>query len=87
MTVDVSIYLFQYSFDFYRKYGSKGLPDNSIKIKLEGSAGQSFCAFLAPGVTVELEGDANDYVGKVLLFFFLSKLLNLNTYLYFTGIS
>ena len=52
-----------------RKYGSTGLPPNSIKIKLEGSAGQSFCAFLAPGVTVELEGDANDYVGKVSFYF------------------
>jgi len=42
-----------------------GLPDNSINIKLTGSAGQSFCAFLVQGVTVMLEGDANDYVGKV----------------------
>ncbi|KAG8184761.1 hypothetical protein JTE90_019357 [Oedothorax gibbosus] len=52
------------SYHIARKYGDKGLPDNSIKIKLEGSAGQSFCAFLSPGVCVELEGDANDYVGK-----------------------
>ena len=44
--------------------GVEGLPDNSINIKLTGSAGQSFCAFLMRGVTVTLEGDANDYVGK-----------------------
>lgn len=42
----------------------KGLPDGSIHIKLKGSAGQSFGAFLARGVTLELCGDANDYVGK-----------------------
>jgi len=48
-----------------RKYKEEGLPDNSINIKLTGSAGQSFCAFLVQGVTVMLEGDANDYVGKV----------------------
>ncbi|XP_071038942.1 uncharacterized protein [Parasteatoda tepidariorum] len=52
------------SYHIAKKYGSQGLPENSIKIKLEGSAGQSFCAFLAPGICVELEGDANDYVGK-----------------------
>lgn len=45
-------------------YGEDGLPENrSIDIKLKGSAGQSFCAFLASGVTCTLEGDANDYVG------------------------
>jgi len=48
-----------------RKYKEAGLPDNSINIKLTGSAGQSLCAFLVQGVTVVLEGDANDYVGKV----------------------
>ncbi len=47
-----------------RKYGSAGLPDNTIQFKFNGSAGQSFGAFLAKGVTMELEGDANDYVGK-----------------------
>jgi glutamate synthase (NADPH/NADH) large chain len=47
-----------------RKYGSEGLPDNTIRFKFNGSAGQSFGAFLARGVTLELEGDANDYVGK-----------------------
>lgn len=50
-----------------RKYGDEGLPENSINIKLTGSAGQSFCAFMAKGVHVTLEGDANDYVGKVYL--------------------
>ena len=48
-----------------RRYGEAGLPDGSkINIKLNGSAGQAFCAFLTKGVNVELEGDANDYVGK-----------------------
>jgi glutamate synthase (NADH) len=46
------------------KYKDIGLRDDSIQIKLQGSAGQSFGAFLAPGVTLELCGDANDYVGK-----------------------
>ncbi len=48
------------------KYGEEGLPEDTININLNGSAGQSFCAFLAKGVTVTLEGDANDYVGKCL---------------------
>ncbi len=47
-----------------RQYGSTGLPDDTIRIHLTGSAGQSFGAFLAHGVTLILEGDANDYVGK-----------------------
>ncbi|HXE64753.1 MAG TPA: glutamate synthase large subunit [Bryobacteraceae bacterium] len=47
-----------------RKYGSAGLPDGTIHCKFTGSAGQSFGAFLAKGVSLELEGDANDYVGK-----------------------
>jgi glutamate synthase domain-containing protein 3 len=47
-----------------RRYGSAGLPDGTIKFHFTGSAGQSFGAFLAKGVTLELEGDANDYVGK-----------------------
>src|ERR1700761_7664824 len=46
------------------KHGSAGLPDHPIPFKFNGSAGQSFGAFLANGVTLELEGDANDYVGK-----------------------
>lgn len=49
------------------KYGEPGLPDgSSINISLRGSAGQSFCAFLAKGINVKLIGDANDYVGKSL---------------------
>jgi glutamate synthase domain-containing protein 3 len=47
-----------------QKYGSRGLPKDTIKINFKGSAGQSFGAFLAPGITFNLEGDANDYVGK-----------------------
>ncbi|HEX3745407.1 MAG TPA: glutamate synthase large subunit [Bryobacteraceae bacterium] len=47
-----------------RRYGSAGLPTDTIRCRFEGSAGQSFGAFLASGVTLELEGDANDYVGK-----------------------
>ncbi|MGA8837935.1 MAG: glutamate synthase-related protein, partial [Candidatus Sulfotelmatobacter sp.] len=47
-----------------RTYGSEGLPDDTIRIHLTGSAGQSLGAFLANGVTLTLEGEANDYVGK-----------------------
>jgi glutamate synthase (NADPH) large chain len=47
-----------------RRYGAQGLPDNTIHITLTGSAGQSIGAFLPPGITLELIGDANDYVGK-----------------------
>ena len=47
-----------------KRYGHAGLPEGSIHIKLNGTAGQSFGAWLAHGVTLELEGDANDYVGK-----------------------
>lgn len=47
-----------------RKYGAQGLPDDTIRFHFKGSAGQSFGAFLAKGVTLTLEGDANDYVGK-----------------------
>jgi len=47
-----------------RRYGSEGLPPDTICCKFTGSAGQSFGAFLAPGITFELEGDANDYFGK-----------------------
>jgi glutamate synthase (NADPH/NADH) large chain len=47
-----------------RRYGSAGLPDDTIRFHFTGSAGQSFGAFLAKGVTLTLEGDANDYVGK-----------------------
>ncbi|AWT54158.1 glutamate synthase large subunit [Mycolicibacterium smegmatis] len=47
-----------------RRYGAAGLPDDTIHVTLTGSAGQSIGAFLPPGITLELVGDANDYVGK-----------------------
>jgi glutamate synthase domain-containing protein 3 len=47
-----------------RRYGSAGLPEGTIHFKFSGSAGQSFGAFVPKGVTLELEGDANDYLGK-----------------------
>jgi len=47
-----------------KKYGSAGLPDNTINFKFKGSAGQSFGAFTTKGLSFELEGEANDYVGK-----------------------
>ncbi|VEG54804.1 glutamate synthase [Mycolicibacterium aurum] len=47
-----------------RRYGAQGLPEDTIHITLTGSAGQSIGAFLPPGITIELIGDANDYVGK-----------------------
>ncbi|AEF38498.1 glutamate synthase large subunit [Hoyosella subflava] len=47
-----------------KKYGGDGLPDGTISIKLTGSAGNSFGAFLPKGITLELFGDANDYIGK-----------------------
>ena len=47
-----------------KRYGQQGLPDDTIRIELTGSAGQSLGAFLSHGVTIDLEGDANDYVGK-----------------------
>ncbi|MCL2524727.1 MAG: glutamate synthase large subunit [Betaproteobacteria bacterium] len=47
-----------------RRYGHVGLPDDTIHVKLNGTAGQSFGAFLARGVTLELTGEGNDYVGK-----------------------
>ncbi|MGA9883957.1 MAG: glutamate synthase large subunit [Candidatus Acidiferrales bacterium] len=47
-----------------QRHGSAGLPDDTIRIHFTGCAGQSFGAFLAKGVTLTLEGDANDYVGK-----------------------
>ena len=47
-----------------RRWGAKGLPDDTIRLRFQGSAGQSFGAFVPPGMTLFLEGDANDYVGK-----------------------
>ncbi len=52
------------SHEIAKRYGQAGLPDDTVHIKLTGSAGQSLGAFLARGVTIELEGDSNDYVGK-----------------------
>ncbi|GGK29306.1 glutamate synthase large subunit [Salinarimonas ramus] len=47
-----------------KRYGHEGLPDDTITVRLKGTAGQSFGAWVACGVTLELEGEANDYVGK-----------------------
>jgi glutamate synthase (ferredoxin) len=47
-----------------RRYGAEGLPDDTIRIHFNGSAGQSFGAFLPRGISFTLEGDANDYIGK-----------------------
>ncbi|MEK6236822.1 MAG: glutamate synthase-related protein, partial [Planctomycetales bacterium] len=47
-----------------KKWGEQALPDDTIHIKFNGSAGQSFGAWMSKGITAELEGDANDYVGK-----------------------
>ncbi len=47
-----------------RRYGLAGLPDDTVRVRFRGSAGQSFGAFLARGVTFLLEGDSNDYIGK-----------------------
>jgi glutamate synthase domain-containing protein 2/glutamate synthase domain-containing protein 3 len=52
------------SSEIARRYGAQGLPDNTIKLYFEGSAGQSFGAWGMKGVTITLEGDANDYFGK-----------------------
>jgi glutamate synthase (NADPH/NADH) large chain len=47
-----------------KRYGHEGLPDDTIHVQFNGTAGQSFAAFLARGITFDLVGDANDYVGK-----------------------
>jgi glutamate synthase (NADPH/NADH) large chain len=52
------------SYHVARRYGHEGLPDDTIHVRLAGSAGQSFGAFLAKGVTLDLVGDTNDYCGK-----------------------
>ncbi len=52
------------SHEIAKRHGQAGLPDETVHVSLRGSAGQSLGAFLAHGVTIELEGDANDYVGK-----------------------
>jgi glutamate synthase domain-containing protein 2/glutamate synthase domain-containing protein 1/glutamate synthase domain-containing protein 3 len=51
-------------YEVTRRYGSSGLPDDTIRVRLTGSAGQSLGAFLPRGITLALEGDANDFVGK-----------------------
>lgn len=62
----------------HRLHGEDGLPEDSVCIRMKGSAGQSFCAFMTKGVHVTLEGDANDYVGKVIgrIFFFIEYCWN-----------
>lgn len=52
------------SHEVAKRYGQRGLPTDTIQVRLQGSAGQSLGAFLAHGITIDLEGDANDYVGK-----------------------
>ena len=47
-----------------KRYGNKGLPDNTVAVRFKGSAGQSFGAFLSRGISFQLEGEANDYLGK-----------------------
>src|SRR5437879_13176060 len=51
-------------YEVTRRWGGTGLPDDTITVRFTGSAGQSFGAFVPRGVTLKLEGDANDYVGK-----------------------
>ncbi|MFP4268512.1 MAG: glutamate synthase large subunit [Spirochaetaceae bacterium] len=52
------------SYEVTRRFGGAGLPEDTVNIDITGSAGQSFGAFLAPGITLRLEGEANDYFGK-----------------------
>ena len=51
-------------YEVTRRWGAKGLPDDTIHVRFRGSAGQSFGAFLPSGITLRLAGDANDYLGK-----------------------
>jgi len=51
-------------YEVTRRYGGEGLPDDTIRLQFTGSAGQSFGAFVPRGITLRLEGDSNDYVGK-----------------------
>jgi glutamate synthase (NADPH/NADH) large chain len=51
-------------YEVTRRWGGAGLPGNTIRVRFRGSAGQSFGAFLPPGITLRLAGDANDYLGK-----------------------
>merc|ERR1712127_999316 len=52
------------SYEISKRYGKEGLPDDTIRINMKGHAGQSFAFTLAKGVTINVEGDANDYTGK-----------------------
>ncbi|CEM18299.1 unnamed protein product [Vitrella brassicaformis CCMP3155] len=52
------------SYEVTRRYGAQGMPPGTIVVRFRGSAGQSFGAWLAPGITFDLQGDANDYTGK-----------------------
>jgi glutamate synthase (NADPH/NADH) large chain len=52
------------SYEVSKRFGAGGLPDNFVTVDFSGSAGQSFGAFLAPGITFRLAGEANDYLGK-----------------------
>ena len=54
----------EFSSKLVKKHGAKGLPPDSVHVRFAGTAGQSFGAFLAPGVTFELEGEVNDFLGK-----------------------
>src|SRR5262249_15033967 len=51
-------------YEITRRYGAEGLPDDTIRIHFSGSAGQSFGAFVPRGITLTLEGDSNDYIGR-----------------------
>jgi glutamate synthase (ferredoxin) len=51
-------------YEVTKKYGAEGLPDDTIRLSFTGSAGQSFGAFVPRGITLTLEGDSNDYIGK-----------------------
>jgi glutamate synthase (NADPH/NADH) large chain len=53
-----------FGYEVTRRYGGEGLPDNTVEINFNGSAGMSFGAFVPRGITLRLTGDANDYVGK-----------------------
>src|SRR3970282_2256312 len=51
-------------YEVTKRYGGEGLPDDTIRLRFTGSAGQSFGAFVPRGITLTLEGDSNDYIGK-----------------------
>ncbi len=60
-----------------RKYGGQGLPVGTIELTFNGTAGQSFGAFIPQGLTLRLEGDTNDYLGKGLSFYYQQLLVPL----------